>query len=186
MIRIRKKSGCVVEACRLGEMSPVFQKLEREHRVRKLSGGTYEVFSRETEAAGSGHGQYAVSGDYVKLDAGGYPYPNRKSYFERNHRHLGGAWYEQRSQPLLAWTADQELCPEIEFLIQNQGLELHPEDPERFFSAILWGEKECASQNDVLILYEISYDGNGTIQNIDFNFVEEREFRKAYEYIDSV
>lgn len=183
MIWVKKKTGCVIEACQLGKMSPLFQQLEKENRVRRLSGDEYEVISREAEAGGSGHGQHARTGDYVKLDAGGYPYPNQRSYFERSHCHLEGERYEQYSLPLLAWTADQKISPEIQFLIEKKGLELHPEDPERFFSAMLWGEKECASEHDVLILYQISYGVDGTIRDIDYNFVAEQEFRKAYEYI---
>ena len=180
MIKVLKKNGKRVEAYRLGDAEPVLQRLMEEGKLRVLADGTYEVFSREAVQAGSGRGEIAGAGDYVKIDSGGYPYPNDAAFFEKNHRSLGGTVYEQIPQPLQAWTAEEPMCPEVAFLVEKKGLVLDERDPDRYFSAVLWGTREAAARDAVLVFYQVDYAPDGSVQDADYNFVARTEFEKTY------
>lgn len=75
-----KLHGKTVSAWRLGDNSDMEKRLIQEGKI-KLSGGLYEIFSRE---AMSGSGESANAGDYFKVDSQGYPYPNNKEFFEKS------------------------------------------------------------------------------------------------------
>lgn len=182
MLRIKKKSGKIVQAYKLGEVNAVLEQLIKTGKIIDLKDGTYEVFSREAVNSGSGHGQVANVGDWVRLDSAGYPYPSKDDWFRHNMRHISGNDYEQIPKKLMGWTADMEMCPEIEFLIHNKGLKLDENNFEKFFSAILWGNPEAADRNAVLVFYSISYD-NGSVIDAEYNFVERKEFDRIYDII---
>ena len=81
-----------MKAYRLGDESPVLDDLERRGLLLRRNDGAWEIFSRE---AVNGSGQLAKTGDYLKLDGDGCPYPNDAAFFAENHRPLGGDEYEQ-------------------------------------------------------------------------------------------
>lgn len=184
MITVRKKAGTHIKAFRLGESHPVLDRLFLEGKVIRHENGKYEIFSQE---AISGKGQMAAEGDYVKIDSAGYPYPNEKEYFEKNHRVLQGLdhEYEQICPPLLAWLATEHVNPEVLFLIKHKNLVLNPDKPEAFFTAPLWGTVETADSNAVLVFYSISRSAEGDVVDADFNFVCREEFEKTYDIICS-
>lgn len=182
MLRIKKKHGKIVQAYKLGEANIVLEQLIETGKIIDLKNGTYEVFSQEAVNSGSGHGQMANVGDWVRLDSTGYPYPSKDNWFRHNMRHISGNDYEQVSKELKGWTANMEICPEIEFLIHNKGLKLNENDYEKFFSAILWGNPEVADRNAVLVFYSISYD-DGAVIDAEYNFVEREEFNRVYDMI---
>ena len=180
MIDIIKKQGKPVQACRLGGSSPLLERLMAQGTLRALPDGSFEVFSQEAVLAGSGRGQRASSGDYIKIDGAGFPYPNSCEFFQKNHRHIEGDTYEQIPAPLKAWTAEEPLCPEVKFLIREKGLVLNEAHPKRFFSAVLWGTPESAPRDAVLVFYELSYGADGAVTDAVFNFVVQSEFRDTY------
>lgn len=184
MINVIKKYGKTVQAYRLGEVHPMLERLIAEKKVVPIDGGkNYEVFSQEAVNSGSGHGQIACFGDYIKIDSAGFPYPNTVDFFIKNHRHICGDDYEQIPRQLKAWTVDDPICPEVEFLIREKGLVLNKRNPEKFFYAILWGNPEVANRDAVLVFYSISYSEDGTIQDVEYNFVERSEFHRTYDVI---
>ena len=180
MLKVIKNSGKSVFAYRLGDDHPVLRKLIREEKIVPLNDGTFEVFSQEAVNGGSGHGQLAKVGDYVKLDSAGHPYPNDAAFFASNHRYIAGDEYEQIPKPLDAWTAEEPICREVEFLIREKGLILNEDDPGHYFSAVLWGTRETAAQDAVLIFYRIDRAEDGTVLDANFNFVARKEFEKSY------
>ena len=182
MLRIKKKHGKIVQAYKLGEENVVLEQLMKIGKIVDLKDGTYEVFSQEAVNSGSGHGQIASVGDWVRLDNAGYPYPSKDDWFRHNMRHISQNDYEQIPIELMGWTANMEICPEIEFLIHNKGLKLNENNFEKFFSAILWGNPEVADRNAVLVFYSISYD-KGSIIDAEYNFVEINEFNRIYDTI---
>lgn len=185
MIDVIKKHGKTVRAYRLGKKHPVLEKLMEEKKIVPIDDGEYyEVFSQESINAESGHGQIACVGDYVKIDSKGFPYPNEAAFFYANHRHIGGDEYEQTPKPLKAWTVDEPICQEVEFLICEKGLVLNESDPEKYFYAILWGNPEAAKRDAVLVFYSLTYGENGVVQDADFNFVERSEFDKTYDILN--
>ncbi|MDO5133637.1 MAG: hypothetical protein Q4D81_11765 [Eubacteriales bacterium] len=180
MIRVIKKEGKIIHAYRLGDSSPVLDRLIAEGKIIPLKDGGFEVLSREALLGGSGHGQVASRGDYIKLDTEGCPYPNSAVFFEAKHKKLDGDMYEQLPEPMDAWTAEEATCPEIEFLLAEKGLTIHPGDSSRYFSAPLWGTVESAPADAVIIFYSITHDESGNITDADFNFVVREEFEKLY------
>lgn len=175
-----RKKALVIRAFRLGEKSEEIEKLMAEGRIRKKKDGSFEVFSQEAK---SGEGEIAYPGDYIKIDSSGTPYPNRAEYFEKHHRHLKEETYEQLPEDLMIWTAEDEICPEITFLMEEKGLTLEPGHPECFFQAPLWGTKLSAARDAVLVFYETERDSEGNICDAEFNFVDREEFEKTYEVI---
>ena len=68
----------------------------------------------------------------------------------------------------------------IRFLKEHKGLVICPEDPDRYFTAPLWGTLESAGANAVIVFYRVERDVNGSILDVDFNFVAHVEFEKSY------
>ena len=91
-----------MQAYQLGSNHSVLNQLITQGQIKKLGDGRYEVFSQEALNGETKHGQVAEKGDWIKIDSQGYPYPNKKEYFEENHRYVKGDTYEQRPKPLWA------------------------------------------------------------------------------------
>lgn len=180
-MRVIKKSGKKVLAYRLGSDSPVIDNLISTGKILPRHDETYEVMSREST---NGCGQIAKLGDYIKIDSTGYPYPNDSCFFAENHRHIIGDEYEQLPKPLLAWTADEQITEEIEFLIAHKGLILNASSFDSFFSAPLWGTIESSPHDSVLVFYSVIRDSEGEIVDADFNLIARTEFDKNYILID--
>lgn len=180
MLKIKKKHGKIVKAYRLGDRHPILEGLMNQKKIVAAEDGSFEVFSQEAVQSGSGHGQKAENGDWIRLDSKGFPYPCKHDWFQENMLPAGGDDYEQIPKALSAWTADQEMCPEVEFLIREKGLKLNEGDFNKFFSAILWGNPEAADRNAVLVFYSISYADDGRVTDADFNFVTREEFDLNY------
>lgn len=183
MMKVIKHQGKQVQAYRLGEEHPVLRQLMEQGRIIKREDGQFEVFSQEALQGGTAHGQLAQAGDFIKLDSAGFPYPNDAAFFQKNHRHISGDHYEQMPKPLDAWTADQPMCPEVEFLIKQKGLTVDESSQDACFSAPLWGTREVAARDAVLIFYSITCGTDGAIKDADFNFVSRSEFEKTYHII---
>ncbi len=176
----KKNNGKKVFAYRLGDNTEIEKKLLGENKIRLNDDGSYEVFSRE---ATTGTGEKAYAGDYIKLDSGGYPYPNEKNFFESHHRKLADGTYEQIPIEVSVWTADDGMCDEVRFLIREKSLKINEADPDRYFAAPLWGTTLTAARDAVIVFYEIKRDEDGKISDADFNFVERNEFNKTYTVI---
>ena len=180
MKKVIKKHGKTVEAYRLGEANPSLDLLIREGLLRPIRNGTaFEVMSREAAAGGTGHGEVALLGDYIKIDKSGNPYPNSAAFFESNHIRRDSDSYEQLPVPLDAWILKEPLCEEIGFLLAHKGLTI-TSDPEHRFSAPLWGAVQSAPEDAVIVLYRVERDDNGEITDIDYGFVVREEFESAY------
>ena len=64
--------------------------------------------------------------------------------------------------------------------MEQKGLVLSEEHPERFYTVPLWGTVEAADINAVLIFYSITYENDGTVKDASFNLIEKSEFEKTY------
>lgn len=183
MLRIKKKHGKIVQAYKLGTEHERLEQLIAEGKIIDLENGSFEVFSQEAVKSESGHGQVAYVGDWVRLDGAGYPYPSKDNWFQGNMRHISGDDYEQIPKELMGWTADMEMCPEIEFLIREKGLKLDENGFDKYYSAILWGNPEAADRDAVLVFYSVSYNDDGAVTDVEYNFVERKEFDRTYDVI---
>lgn len=183
MLRIKKKHGKIVQAYKLGTKHEQLEQLIAEGKIIDLENGSFEVFSQEAVKSESGHGQVAYAGDWIRLDGAGYPYPSKDDWVQDNMRHISGDNYEQISKELMGWTADMEMCPEIEFLIREKGLKFDKKSFDKYFSAILWGNLEAADRDAVLVFYSVSYNDDGAVTDAEYNFVERKEFDRTYDVI---
>ena len=180
-MRIIKKAGRPVTAFPLGQDHPLEAELTARGRLAKRPDGRYEVFTRE---ASGGSGELADPGDYVKLDAGGFPYPNRRAYFLENHTHQQGDTYLQRPVPLPAWQAGQPLTEEMAFALERGLIRISEENAAAYFSAFLWGAQLTAPQDAAVVFYRVDRDAGGGITGLDFNFVVRQEFDAAYDILE--
>lgn len=183
MLRVKKKHGKIAQAYKLGVKHECLEQLIAEGKIIDLKNGSFEVFSQEAVKSESGHGQVAYVGDWIRLDGAGYPYPSKDDWFQDNMRHISGDDYEQVPKELMGWTADMEMCPEIEFLIREKGLKLDENSFDKYFSAILWGYPEAADRDAVLVFYSASYNDDGAVTDAEYNFVERKEFDRTYDVI---
>ncbi len=175
MRRIRKREGKIIKAYCLGEDHPVIERLIGEGKIRQVDAGHWRVFSREAT-----EGELAESGDYVKLDSSGTPYPNTRAFFLKNHRHMGGDDYEQIPKWLNAWRLEDGMCPEIRFLMEHKGLVIDEGNEDACFRAPLWGDLLTAGKDAVIVFYELEYGAGHEVVEADFNFVAGEEFDKVY------
>lgn len=179
-----KSKRKIVTAYPLGEGHPMEVLLLEEGAIRRLSDGSYELFSQE---AVNGKGQIAQAGDYFKVDtiAGRhYPYPNKREFFLNNHTHISGDEYEQLNKPLRFWQVGDAFTEEVNWLINSGRLILKPQDSDRFFNAFLWGADLSAASDATLMLFRVDRDEQGTITDIDFNFVARPEFEACYVIVE--
>lgn len=183
MIKVMKNHGKTVSAYCLGENSEEMLQLIKERKVIPLPDNRFEVKSSETISNKSAHGEIAKAGDFIKVDSIGNPYPNCAEWFYQNHRHIAGNEYEQIPKKLNAWTINEKMCREVEFLIQKKGLVINEKDRLNYFSAPLWGTIETAARDAVVVFYGITYTESGEIVDADFNFVKRTEFDKTYHII---
>ena len=176
MYTVIKNKGKMVKAYELGRNNPVISELIQKGKIRIGVDGKYEVFSQES----SGSGELAEAGDWVKVDSKGYPYPNKREWFEENHRHIEGDVFEQVPKPLNGWDSHLSMCPEIEFLVKEKGLVINEESSDCRYMAELWGTTETAAEDAMIVFYSISYGSDGKVMDANYNFVERSVFDKTY------
>ena len=184
MIDIIKKNGTRLFAYKLGESHPEIDRLISEGKIVPHEDGTFEVMSLEAYSGRSGNGQLARTGDYIKIDSSGFPYPNNGEYFAANHRRISGDEYEQIPKPLKAWTVQEPMCEEIQFLMEHKDLVIAENDASHYFTAPLWGTIESAPKDAVVVFYRIERDSCGKIVDAEFNFVVRDAFEKTYDIIE--
>lgn len=180
MFKVIKNKSKIVKAYKLQKDSDTIQNLMKSGKITYRGDKKYEVHSLETLG---GKGELAVEGDWIKIDDSGYPYPNSKEFFEAHHRLVKGDTYEQIPQALNAWKEECGLCPEVEYLLRNKKLLIDETSFEKRYSAELWGTREFAAGDAIIVFYNISYDEDGKVSDIDFNFVEKSVFERNYNII---
>ena len=180
-MRIIKKSPTPVTAFPLGEGHPLEAQLLERGLLRRRPDGTYEVFSRE---ATGGTGQLARPGDFVKLDSGGMPYPNTRDYFLQHHDRLPDGAYVQRPVPLTAWQVGEPVTDGMAFLLERGLLRIQKDDPDRYFSATLWGAPLTAPSDAVVVFYDLTRDKDGHVTDATFNFVAREQFTQTYDVLE--
>ena len=174
-----KKSKKLVEAYELGKETSAELNLINAGKIIKLDANQYRLKSGES----TDKGELATSGDFFKIDDDGNPYPNKRQWFLKNHRHIKANTYEQILTPVKIWKADSHLTEEIEWLIHNKLLKLNLEDNTKYFNAHLWNSDLSAPKNAILVLYSVKRDAEQKITSIDFNFVSYKHFQENYTLI---
>lgn len=178
-----KKSGKTILAYELGTDDDKLQSFMQRGEIKKISENEYEIFSQE---AINGKGQKAKTGDYIKIDSAQKPYPNDREFFQKNHKKISDDnEYEQIPKPVYIWQADDSMCDEVQFLLQNKGLIIEEGNNDKYFTAPLWGTTLSAKRNAYLVFYKIKRASDGEIIDIDFNFVENEEFKKTYVILEN-
>ena len=175
------KKAVPAQACCLGEGSAMEQALLDGGRLRRLHDGGWEVFTQES---GGRNGQLAQSGDYVKLDSQGFPYPNRRAFFLAKHTRLPDGRYLQKREPLTAWQAGEPLNEPMRFLLERDLLRIDTADPARYFACEQWGAELTAASDAVVLFYKVERDAGGAVADVSFNFVTREVFDATYEILD--
>ena len=88
--------------------------------------------------------------------------------------------YVQIPQKLYAWCAEDDMCSEIQFLIDHKGLRLNDNNEKAYYSAPLWGNILSAAKDAMIVFYDLQYDSNHSVVDADFNFVARDEFNRTY------
>lgn len=65
-------------------------------------------------------------------------------------------------------------------MLRNKKLLIDKTSFEKRYSADLWGTREVAAADAVIVFYRIIYDTEGKVEDIDFNFVEKKTFDRTY------
>ena len=175
MYAIKINTKC--QAWELGSGSKMEREMISKGKICLHPDNTYEIFSLEAQG---GKGQIAKAGDYLKVDFRGWPQPCKREWFLENHQLLEGDWYRQLAKPLKIWRKGDPESEEIRFLLEKGLLQFHPENPDRYFSAVLWDTEETAACDAVVVFFEVKRDGEGKIAEINFNFVDAEYFRGNY------
>lgn len=176
-----KKRGKIVQVYHLGDgKHPVIKELISEGKIKAVCESEYELFSQE---AVNGTGQRASSDYYCRVDSSGSPYPISPEFIANNFQHIEGDDYEQIPTPVDVWTINDEICPEIEYIIKNKGLIIDATCDDKCFSAPLWGTILSANKDAYIVIYEIRKNDEDEITAVDFSFVEKNEFEKTYTWM---
>lgn len=178
MRQVKKKEGTRVHAYCLGENHEIIDKFMEDGYVKRIDEKHWKIFSQEAS-----EGEEAVSGDYIKVDSSGVPYPNTRAYFLKHHRPLGGDVYEQIPRQLSAWCQEDDMCPEIQFLIEHKGLVIDEDNEKVYYRAPLWGDTLSAAKDAVIVFYVLEYDSRRRVVDAEFNFVARSEFDKTYDVL---
>lgn len=169
-----------VQAFQLGHCSALEQQLAERGLLQLEADGLWRIRTREA----MDKGELAKTGDYIKLDSIGMPYPTEKAWFEENHIPLEEGWYQQKVSPRKAWQQVEGPCPEIEFLLEQGLLHWDKKCTDRTFSAQLWGTLQTAAADAVIIFDSIQQDTAGTLTAVNFHFVAKEEFDLTYEVLE--
>lgn len=177
-----KKKTKTVQAWQLGSGSKMEEELISQRKIIFHPPANYEIFAQE---ASNGTGEFAIAGDYIKIDGSGFPYPNTKTFFEANHTQVGECLYEQKAKPLSVWLLGDPEDKIITFLRQHKGLVIDAQNLDRCFSAPLFGAVLSAKADAALVIYEVKREASGRITDVDYNLVAKTEFDATYEIIAS-
>lgn len=148
-------------------------------KIKLNDNGEYEVFSQESK---DGKGEIAHTGDYIKIDSKGFPYPNSKEFFESKCINVGENLYQQISSPVEVWFADDPICEFVAFLLKVERLHIDEADNDRYFQAYLWGAPLSAARDSAVIAYSVTRNSEGEVIDVDFNFIVRDEFECLYEW----
>lgn len=182
-----KKEKAIVKAYCLGEENPVLDDMEEKGLIRKDEGDIWRIFSQEAT-----DGELAHNGDYIKIDSKGRPYPNSRAFFMENHRRLSenGDEYEQIPKARYVWSLSfgDEMCSEIQFLIEHKELTINEQDEKQYFRAPLWGDMQTTPKDSVIMLDEVKYGepdetGKREVMDAVFWFVAFDEFQRTYQLL---
>ena len=176
------KESSRVQAWELGAGSVMEQEMIRCRKIVPRPGGIYEIFSRE--ATGK-TGQIASAGDFFKVDNYGFPHPWRKAAFLQQHQFLEGDWYQEAARRVKIWRLSDPVCEEIRFLLNRGILRIDPDNPDRCFTALIWGTEETAASDAVVVIFDTDRDAEGCVAGVHFNFIEIGYFNKYYRVIES-
>lgn len=175
------KKSLPVQAFQLGQSCCLAQQLISLGLLVPLQADLWRVKTREALA----EGELAKTGDYIKIDRSGMPYPNAKVWFEVNHTQLEENLYLQTTEPKTAWKATHPMIQEIQFLLDHGLLIWMPNDPEQTFRAHLWGALQTAAADAVVVLDRVETDSLGNIQAVEFHFVANDEFQTTYDILQN-
>ena len=170
------KKAIPMPAFQLGTSCPLEQELIKSQLLLPVQEGVWEVRTREAKT----RGEIAKTGDYIKLDSAGMPYPVEKDWFEDTHTRTEEGLYLQKAAPKKAWSTEELMCPEIRFLVNEELLQW---DRKTGFGAALWGTWQTAGPDAVIVFDRVVTGKDGSVREVEFHFVAAEEFDRSYEVL---
>ncbi len=164
----------------LGTEHPVLSELKASGILSECGNGRYRIRTREAPDSG----ETAEKGDFLLFDQKGSPYPVKREYFRNHYRPVREGppdLYKTIPETIRAWTDREPVTEEIRWLLDQGKLEIQKDLFSCRYTACLWGTIETAPENAVILLYSIDRKHDGTIRDIDFNFIDAPEFRAKYQ-----
>ena len=77
-------------------------------------------------------------------------------------------------------------CSTWQGSLLNSGiLRIDPDNPDRCFTALIWGTEETAASDAVVVIFDTDRGAESCITGVNFNFVEIGYFNKHYRVIES-
>lgn len=173
------KKNLLVQAFRLGSGTCMERALIQNGLLRDLGDGFWEVRTREALY----QGEIVPTGDYIKIDTTGMPYPNEKTWFEKNHEHVKENWFRQKNEPMKAWRKGEPWCDEMDFVLEKGLLRCNPSDPAHTYRGELWGTPQTAAADAVIVFDCIERDIHGNLITVKYHFVAGDEFAVTYDIL---
>lgn len=169
------KKPTPVQAFVLGSQTDAELDLIQKGMLSLTPEGQWRLITRETP----GMGELVETGDYVKIDSIGMPYPVSKQWFEDNHELIRDGWYLQKTAPRKGWHKNLPMLPEVRYLLDQKLLVWN----NQHFSAFLWGTMQTVTDDAVIVLDAVIGAPDGTFSSVEFHFVAAEEFAKTYNII---
>ena len=163
-------------AFQLGTDCPLSKKLIDAGLLSPEQGMLWRIKTREATK----EGELMQTGDYIKLDSIGMPYPVKRDWFEAHHTPVAPGLYLQNLEPKHAWCQDEPMCDEIQFLLRKGLLQW---DAATGFGAELWDTWQTADSDAIIIFDQVQTDSTGKILQVDFHFVAADEFSVTYDIL---
>ena len=79
----------------------------------------------------------------------------------------------------------QPVSDAVRFLLDSGRLTIDRQNPDRYFSAQLWGTLLSARQDAVIVFYEIRRTAEGRVADAQFSFVAREEFDRNYVILEN-
>ena len=87
--------------------------------------------------------------------------------------------HKNTGKEILVWEAEDDIIPEVKFLLTNNKLKINYENPLMFFET----ETYSATSFAALIIQDASYDDDNNVVDVQFEILPCLDFVKNYQKI---
>ena len=88
----------------------------------------------------------------------------------------------QTSPVLGAWSLEEPMCPEIEYIVRAGKLRIDEGSDSHCYTAFLWGAWLHAAR-DAVIVFDRVDGADGEVTGVEFHFITREEFDLTYRVV---